>query len=105
MSRYPEDLLVDATKAAEHEQARLEAQKKVSENPTFGTALGNPKDNPEYTIDETAVVTPALVQQSHEVIARHAANTALSYPTGDKAGAEANIATVKEAFGITDPAG
>ena len=100
MSRYPEDLLVDATKAAAHEQARLEAQKKASKKATFGTALGDPKDNPVYTIDATAVVTPALVQQSHEVIARHAANTALAYPTGDKAGAEANIATVQEAFGF-----
>ena len=101
MSRYPEDLLVNATKAAAHEQARLVAQKTVSENPTFGKALGDPRDNPVYTIDKTAVVTPALVQQSHEVIARHTANTALSYPTGDKAGAVANIATVKDAFGIT----
>lgn len=103
MSRYPEDLLVDATKAAAHEKTRLEAQKKASEKATFGTALGDPKDNPVYTIEETDVVTPALVQQSHEVIARHAANTALSYPTADKTGAEANVATVKEAFGIVDP--
>ena len=100
MSRYPEDLLVDATKAAAHEKTRLEAQKKASEKATFGTALGDPKDNLVYTIKETDVVTPALVQQSHEVIARHAANTALSYPTGDKTGAEANVATIKEAFGI-----
>lgn len=103
MSRYPEDLLVDPTLAATHEQARLEAQKKAYENPQHGIAIGDPAKNPVYTIEETDVVTPALAQQSHEVLARHTAATALGYPVGDKTGAEANIQTVKDAFGITDP--
>lgn len=105
MSRYPEDLLVDPTVAAAHEKARLEAQQKAYENPQHGIAIGDPAKNPVYTIEETDVVTPALAQQSHEVLARHTAATALGYPVGDKTDAEANIQTVKDAFGITEPAG
>lgn len=103
MSRYPEDLLVDPTIAAAHEKARLEAQKIAYENPQHGIAIGDPAKNPVYTIEATDVVTPALVQQSHEVIARHAAATALSYPVGDRTGADGNIQIVKDAFGITEP--
>lgn len=96
MSRYPEDLLVEPVAAAAREKTRLEAQKVQSD---LGL-LGDPAKNPVYTIEATKVVTPALMQQSHEVLARHTAATALSYPTGDKTGAEANIKTVKDAFGI-----
>lgn len=102
MSRYPEDLLVDPAVAEAHEQERLEAQQKAYENPQHGIAIGDPAKNPVYTIEETDVVTPALAQQSHEVLARNAAATTLGYPVGDKTGAEANIQTVKDRFGITE---
>lgn len=103
MARYPEDLLTDATKDAELEQARLEAQLEASKGTKFGTVIAAPEDNPVYNIEKHAVVTPAIARQSAEVLARHTAATELSLPTGEKEGAEANIQTVKDAFGITDP--
>ena len=103
MSRYPEDLLVEPVKAAANEKLRLESQLRLSTKPTFGVALADPKDNPLYNIDKPKVVTPAYAQQSAEVLARHTAATALSLPKGSKVNAEANIKTVKDAFGIVDP--
>ena len=100
MARYPEDLIVDTTTAAVHEQARLEAQKVQSD---LGL-LGDPADNELMTIEATDLVTPAQVQQSYEVIARNTAATALSYPTSDSTDAEANIQTMKDRFDITEPA-
>lgn len=95
MSQYPEDFF-DQTSAdaAALEQARLEAQKVQADK----GSLGDPKDNPVYTMKEPKIVRPADVQYANEVLARNTAATALSYPTGDVAGATATIATIKAKF-------
>lgn len=95
MSQYPEGFF-DQTSAdaAALEQARLEAQKVQADK----GSLGDPKDNPVYTMKEPKIVRPADVQYANEVLARNTAATALSYPTGDVAGATATIATIKAKF-------
>lgn len=100
MSQYPEDLFDQKpADAAALEQARLEAQKVQADK----GSLPDPKDNPTYSVKEKTVVTPADVQNAHEVVARNTAAAALSYPTGSSTEAEANIANVKEKFGIVEP--
>lgn len=99
MSRYPEDLLQDVTKETALEKARLEQQKVQADK----GLLGDPKDNVIYNIEKVDKVTPAMARQSIEVLARYNAATELSLPKGRKVEAEANIATLKTAFGIVDP--
>ena len=95
MSQYPEDFFDQtAADAAAMEQARLEAQKVQADK----GSLGDPADNPVYTMEEPKIVRPADVQNANEVLARNTAAAALSYPTGDTAGAEATIAVINEKF-------
>lgn len=95
MSQYPEDFFDQtAAEAATMEQARLKAQKVQADK----GSLGDPKDNPVYTMKEPKIVRPADVQNANEVIARKTAAAALSYPVGDTTGAEATIATIKKKF-------
>lgn len=95
MSQYPEDYFDQtAAEAATMEQARLEAQKVQADK----GSLGDPKDNPVYTMEEPKIVRPADVQNANEVIARNTAAAALSYPTGDTTGATAAITVINEKF-------
>ena len=99
MSQYPQDLFdEDVAAIAALDQARLELQRAQAVEGT----LPPPEDNPVYTIEERKIVTPAGVRQSLEVLARKQAATALSLPTGDTAGAQANVDLVKEQFGIKE---
>ena len=99
MSQYPQDLFdEDVAAIAALDQARLELQRERAKE----GKLPPPEENQVYTIEERKIVTPAGVRQSLEVLARKQAATALSLPTGDTAGAQANVDLVKEQFGITD---
>ena len=101
MSQYPEDFFDQTAKdAATMEQARLKAQKVQADK----GSLGDPKDNPVYTMKEPKIVRPADVQYANEVIARNTAATALSYPVGETEGAEAVIAAINKKFPETVPA-
>ena len=101
MSQYPQDLFdEDVAAIAALDQARLELQRERAKE----GKLPPPEDNAVYTIEERKIVTPAGVRQSLEVLARAQAAKALSLPTGDTAGAQANVDLVKEQFGITDSA-
>lgn len=101
MSQYPEDFFDQTAKdAATMEQARLKAQKVQADK----GSLGDPKDNPVYTMKEPKIVRPADVQYANEVIARNTAATALSYPVGETEGAEAVIKVINKKFPETVPA-
>lgn len=101
MSQYPEDFFDQTAKdAATMEQARLKAQKVQADK----GSLGDPKDNPVYTMKEPKIVRPADVQYANEVIARNTAATALSYPVGKTEGAEAVIKVINKKFPETVPA-
>lgn len=101
MSQYPEDFFDQTSEeAATLEQARLEAQKVQADK----GSLGDPKDNPVYTMKEPKIVRPADVQNANEVLARNTAAEALSYPTGETEGATATITAINEKFPETAPA-